>query len=106
MINNLNNNSVDETPFIPDQPKFEYHVEVLKISSRKEKKINFNARVNGVTIYGMQYIEYVNKEGQPGSMIVPPSYKGSNGQYYNNAWFPISRELKADIEKQLEALLQ
>lgn len=106
MINNLNNNPVDEAPFIPDQPKFEYHVEVLKISSRKEKKINFNARVNGVTIYGMQYIEYVNKEGQPGSMIVPPSYKGSNGQYYNNAWFPISRELKADIEKQLEALLQ
>lgn len=104
MINN--NNSVSDAPFVPDQPKFEYHVEVLKITSRKEKKINFNARVNGVTIYGMQYIEYVNKEGQTGSMIVPPSYKGSNGQYYNNAWFPISRELKADIEKQLEALLQ
>lgn len=104
MINN--NNSVSDAPFVPDQPKFEYHVEVLKVTSRKEKKINFNARVNGVTIYGMQYIEYVNKEGQPGSMIVPPSYKGSNGQYYNNAWFPISRELKADIEKQLGALLQ
>lgn len=104
MINN--NNSVSDAPFVPDQPKFEYHVEVLKVTSRKEKKINFNARVNGVTIYGMQYIEYVNKEGQPGSMIVPPSYKGNNGQYYNNAWFPISRELKADIEKQLEALLQ
>ena len=104
MINN--NNSVSDAPFVPDQPKFEYHVEVLKVTSRKEKKINFNARVNGVTIYGMQYIEYVNKEGQPGSMIVPPSYKGSNGQYYNNAWFPISRELKDDIEKQLGALLQ
>ena len=104
MINN--NNSVSDAPFVPDQPKFEYHVEVLKVTSRKEKKINFNARVNGVTIYGMQYIEYVNKEGQPGSMIVPPSYKGSNGQYYNNAWFPISRELKAEIEKQLDALLQ
>ena len=104
MINN--NNSVSDAPFVPDQPKFEYHVEVLKVTSRKEKKINFNARVNGVTIYGMQYIEYVNKEGQPASMIVPPSYKGSNGQYYNNAWFPISRELQAEIEKQLDSLLQ
>lgn len=106
MINNLNNNPVSDAPFTPDQPKYEYHVEVLKISSRADKKIRFNARVNGVTIYGMQYIEYVNQEGQAGSMIVPPSYKGNNGQYYNNAWFPISKELKADMEKQLEALLQ
>ena len=106
MINNLNNNPVSDAPFIPDQPEFYYSVEVLKITSRKEKKINFNARVNGVTIYGMQYIEYVNQEGQAGSMIVPPSYKGSNGQYYNNARFPISRELQAEIEKQLDALLQ
>ena len=102
LINNSNSNN----EFVPDQPKFDYSVEVLKISSQTDKKIRFNARVNGVTIYGMQYIEYVTKEGNPGSMIVPPSYKGNNEQYYNNCWFPISTELKADIMKQLEALLQ
>ena len=103
MINNAINN---ENEFTPDQPKFDYSVEVLKISSKTEKKIRFNARINGVIIYGMQYIEYVTQEGKPGSMIAFPSYKGNDGQYYKNAWFPISKELQADIEKQLEALLQ
>lgn len=102
LINNSNSNN----DFVPDQPKFDYSIEVLKISSQTEKKLRFNARVNGVTIYGMQYIEYVTKEGQPGSIIAFPSYKGNNEQFYNNVWFPISNELKAEFVKQLEAMLK
>lgn len=97
--NNINNN---------DQERINYNVKVLKIAgiSDDKKKIRFNAQVNGVYIYGMSYIEYVTKEGKPGSMIAFPSYKANNDKFYNVVWIPISRELQNDIEKQISDLMQ
>lgn len=97
--NNINNN---------DQERINYNVKVLKIAgiSDDKKKIRFNATINGVYVYGMSYIEYVTKEGKPGSMIAFPSYKANNDKFYNVVWIPISRELQNDIEKQISDLMQ
>ena len=96
--NNINNN---------EQERTNYNVEVLKIASISDdkKKIRFNAKINGVYVYGMSYIEYVTKEGKPGSMIVFPSYKANNDKFYNVVWIPVYRDLQADIEKQISDLM-
>lgn len=85
----------------------EYTVEVsdVKEIAGKADSYRFTLRVNGVTLYGMKDIAYTNADGQPDSFIAFSGYKGNNEKFYNNAWFPISRELKEEIEKQIEALL-
>ena len=67
----------------------------------------FQLEVNGVTIYGMQYIHYTTKEGKEGDLISFPSYKGSDGKFYNNCWFPCGSDTEAfkEIEKQLEVIV-
>ena len=39
------------------------------------------------------------------SFISFPARKGNDGNYYNHAWFKISDELRAEIEKQIEAMI-
>lgn len=83
-----------------------YNAEVTRAIQFKDGKISFDLRVNGVTIYGMRYIEYQTKEGEAGSMLSFPSRKDEKtGKWYSHAWFPISRELQADIEAQISAKL-
>lgn len=82
-----------------------YEVEVLRAKEFDSGAVTFDLRVNGVTIYGMWYREYTNKEGEPGTMISYPATKGKDDKYYNIAWFPISLELKEEIIKQLEKLV-
>ena len=99
MINsNTNNNEME---------RVNYTVKVLKITSVTDdkKKIRFNATVNDVYVYGMSYIEYVTKEGKPGSMIAFPSYKANNDKFYNVVWIPVSRDMQANIEKQISDLM-
>lgn len=79
-----------------------YNAEVTRAVQFKDGKISFDLRVNGVTIYGMRYIEYMTKDGKPGSMLSFPSRKDEkSGKYFSHAWFPISRELQANIESQI-----
>lgn len=86
-----------------------YNVEVTRAKDfTKEggqRTISFDMKVNGITIYGMWYREYVKKEGGVGSMISFPSQKGNDGNYYNHAWFPISKDLQTDIEEKVAAVL-
>lgn len=84
----------------------EYSVEVLKAMEVKEGKVIFDMKVNDcVTIYSCWYNEYKTKEGKDGTMLSFPSYKGTDGNYYNYVWFPISTELKNDIIAQIEELV-
>lgn len=84
-----------------------YEVEVTRARQFKDGAIVFDLRVNGVTIYGMRYIEYTTKEGKPGSMLGFPSRKDEKtGKYYSHAWFPISRELQEEIENQIGMVLE
>ena len=82
-----------------------YKAIVLKAKELKEGRIVFDMEVNGIKIYGCWFIEYTNKKGEDGTIVSFPSYKGSNGEYYNYAWFPISKGIKEDIKTQLEKLV-
>lgn len=86
--------------------KVNYTVKVLKAKAVKDGRAVFDMEVNGVKIYGCWFTEYKNQEGKDGTMVTFPSYKGDNGTYYSHAWFPISKELKEDIAKQIEDLLK
>lgn len=87
-----------------------YAIRVLKVRDVKDRPgcYRFNAEVNGVTIYGMQYITYTNKNGKETSFVSFPSYKGSDGKFYNNCYFPIENASKEfqTIEKQISDLLK
>ena len=82
-----------------------YKIQVLNAKAVKDGRAVFDMEVNGVKIYGCWFTEYTNKEGKAGTMVSFPSYQGSNGTYYSHAWFPISKEAREDIEKQIEKLL-
>ena len=81
-----------------------YEVKVLKVKAVKENTFAFDMVVNGITIYSCWYRQGV-KNGKEWSMISFHSQKASNGKYYNHVFFPISDDLKAAIEKQMESLL-
>lgn len=68
-------------------------------------KIMFDINVRGVAVQGLCFQSYTNKQGEKGDMITFPSYKANNGKYYNHAWFPITKELKDDIIKQIDSLI-
>lgn len=86
--------------------KVDYSVKVLNAKAVKDGRAVFDMEVNGVKIYGCWFTEYKNKEGKDGTIVSFPSYKGNNGTYYSHAWFPISKELKDDIQKQIESCLK
>lgn len=67
--------------------------------------ISFDIVINGITIYGMWYHEYTTKEGNDGEMIVFPQRKGNDNKYYNNVFFPISKEMKNAIIELLKGML-
>lgn len=92
---------------------YQYVVKVLKVSPRKGKPrcYRFNAEVNGITIYGMDYVTYTDRSGKERDFIAFPQYKSSTGEdkYYNHVYFPVNdpdyRAVYEDIERQIESLL-
>lgn len=83
-----------------EEKKMNYDVTVTHVRV-KDKKILFDLVVNGVTIYNMTYREYTNKQGGDGTMLTFPSYKNGD-KYYNNVFFPIYKEIKELIVKEIE----
>lgn len=94
-----------------EEVRTDYEVTVLKVKARENRKdcYRFNAEVNGVTIYGMEYITYTAKNGDERSFIAFPQYQSSDGKYYNHVYFPVNDPLNAtlfdSIETQIESLL-
>lgn len=86
------------------EQKTEFVCEVIRAKKFDDGRIVFDLQVNGIVIHGMRYIEYVTKDGKPGSMLSFPSYK-KDDKYWTHCWFPISRELQEDIEKMITARL-
>lgn len=81
---------------------------VVKVKSAKEMQsgdIALTMDVNGVVLYNCFYITRNGKNGEF-NMIQFPQYKGKNGNYYNYCYFKITDEMLADIEKQIEEVLQ
>ena len=89
----------------------DYTVKVLKVTPRQNREgcYRFNAEVNGITIYGMEYITYTAKGGDQRSFVAFPQYQSSDGKYYNHVYFPVNDPLNTkvfeDIERQIEELL-
>lgn len=89
-----------------DAQGVEYKVSI-KRAREFDNGIALDLIVNGVNIYGCWYRTYEDREkpGEEKSFIAFPSRKGSDGKYYQHAWFPIDDELLAEIEKKIEAAL-
>lgn len=85
--------------------KVTYTVEVLTVKVISETRVLFSANVNGVKIDGFALVEYTNQKQEVGHLVQYPSRKGSDGKYRNCVWFPISRELRENIYKQVVSLI-
>lgn len=81
-----------------------YAVKVTRVKALDQNTYAFDMIVNGINIYSAWY-KQGNKNGKDWSLISFPSHKGKNGNYYNHCSFPISDDLKAEIENQLSSLL-
>lgn len=77
------------------------------LSKDGKTAIACDLEVNGVKIYGCFYRVYEDRKnpGEEKGFIAFPSRKGSDDKWYQHAWFPISDELLADIEKQINEQL-
>lgn len=83
----------------------------VKEIANRENCYRFNLSINGVDIYGCQYVTYTGKDGKESDFISFPQYKGTDGNYYNVCYFPINAPeyrkeyefIEAEIEKAVNA---
>lgn len=92
------------------EEKIDYVVKVLKAKdfskdSKLDTNVAFDMEVNGIKIYGCWLKEGTSKKGKDYSLVSLPSKKGSDDNYYNVAWFPISKELVEEIRDQIVEML-
>lgn len=99
-----------DKPAEENKERIEYKVKVTRVVlTDSEKRVLFDADVNGVSISGFGFCEYENQQHVKGTMVQFPQRKGKDGngadKWYKIVWFPISREVKDDIEKQICAII-
>ena len=92
------------------EKRVDYVVNVLRAKDFTEKSkldtnVAFDMEVNGIKIYGCWLKEGAGKDEKEYSLISLPSQKGKDGNYYNVAWFPISKELTKEIREQIVKML-
>lgn len=105
-------------PFITkakQQPKngdlIEYICKVTRVHlTNSDKRVLFDMEVNGVSITGFALIEYTNKEDETKTMITFPQRqyqdpKTKQPAYTNIVFFPMSKEKREEIEKQVIAIM-
>lgn len=77
--------------------------------TKNENRVCFDMTVNGIAISNCFMTIYTNKEGEENELINFPStsFKNQKGEDVrkNYVWFPISKELRKDIRKQIEKAL-
>lgn len=83
--------------------------EDIKVDRAKDfdKSISFDVTLFGcVKIYGCTYRTYQDKKsGEEKGIISFPSKKGKDDKYYNHAYFFVSDDVLAKVEKEIEALI-
>lgn len=87
--------------------KASYNLKVKRVhdvSKDGKTRILFDMDVNGVSISGCTYLEG-EKNGKEWQMVTFPQRKGSDGNYYNIVWMPMSKESVQCIAEQIEQLL-
>lgn len=83
----------------------QYNVKVRRAHEFKSGDIGFDADVNGVTLYGLTYMNENPERNIKSDFISFPSRKGSDGKYYNMYFFKISDELLKNIAEQIEEII-
>lgn len=87
-------------------PEYDDHeVKVLRAheyfnKKRKQEVLFFDVEINGVRINGCTLVD-----GKNGEFTSFPSYKGSDGEYYNYAWVGLSDKDQKKISKQVHEML-
>lgn len=83
-----------------------YTVTVMR-AKQLDNCIGIDLQVNGVKIYNCFYRTYEDRDnpGDEKAFIAFPSRKGSDGKWYQYAWFRVDEAVLQDIEKQIESLL-
>ena len=76
-----------------------YNLEVKRAKEYKNT-VFFDVDINGVMIYGCRYVE-----GKNGDFVSFPSYKGSDGKYYNHCWIKLDEASVNLIDEQIDQLL-
>lgn len=83
--------------------------ENIKVDRAKEfeKSISFDCTLfDCIKIYGCTYRTYTDKnDNEEKGIISFPSKKGKDDKYYNHAYFYVSDEVLAKVEKEIEALI-
>ena len=83
--------------------------EDVKVDRAKdfEQSISFDMTVfDCIKIYGCTYRTYKEKKtGDEKGIISFPSKKGKDDKYYNHAYFFVTDDVLASVEKQIEALI-
>lgn len=83
-----------------------FEIQVNRAHELDNGTIMFEMTVNGVTIYGCNYKVLKRKDnGEEFAKVGFPSRKGSDGKYYNQAYFKITDDLISIIEKGIDAAL-
>ena len=75
------------------------------INGKNGEFVVFDMTVNGVTIYGCNWVEGENEKGEY-AFADFPSQKGKDGKYYHIAYVRLSDADNAEIKSQLGKLLQ
>lgn len=79
----------------------EYEVKNVRVvDGRNGDLVFFTLVLNGVTIYNCRVAT-----GKNGDFISFPQYKGSNGEYYNNAYASLSDEDSKKILDDVQAAI-
>lgn len=76
---------------------------VRVIETKNGDMVLFTLQLNGVTIYNCRVAT-----GKNGDFISFPQYKGTNGNYYNNVYAPLSDEdtkiILADVQTAIDKM--
>lgn len=74
---------------------------VRVIDTKNGDMVLFTAELNGIKIYNCRVAT-----GKNGDFISFPQYKGTNGNYYNNVYAPLSdddtEKILADVQKAID----
>lgn len=90
-----------------ESKKTEIPADQIKVTRAHQfdNSISFDVQLYGtITIYGCTYRTY-EKDGEEKGIVGFPSRKGKDDKWYNHAYFFVTDEMLATIEKQIEALI-
>lgn len=74
------------------------HITVSHVMTWQEGSVTFALTINGVTIYGMRVVSFIDRrDGQSKRFVAFPKRKGSDGKYYYNAYYELSENEENEI---------